>query len=108
LGFIFSSFVFFSFSVPVLFVAVGPRYKLQGHIGSGTYGDVCKAIDLEFNQIIALKVQIILSCLLFELGIFRCKKKKEMSTWSCLVFGWGRRHLPAVACFLLKPKNSSI
>ncbi|CAK9227970.1 unnamed protein product [Sphagnum jensenii] len=34
---------------------VGPRYKLQGHIGSGTYGDVCKAIDLEFNQIIALK-----------------------------------------------------
>jgi hypothetical protein len=37
---------------------------------------VCKAIDLEFNQIIALKVQIILSCLLFELGIFRCKKKK--------------------------------
>jgi hypothetical protein len=39
------------------FVAVGPRYKLQGHIGSGTYGDVCKALDLEFNQIIALKVQ---------------------------------------------------
>ncbi|KAH8954862.1 hypothetical protein BDL97_08G103600 [Sphagnum fallax] len=34
---------------------VGPRYKLQGHIGSGTYGDVCKALDLEFNQIIALK-----------------------------------------------------
>jgi hypothetical protein len=50
---------------------------LQGHIGSGTYGDVCKAIDLEFNQIIALKVQIILSCLLFELGFFRCKKKKN-------------------------------
>jgi hypothetical protein len=68
---------------------------------------VCKAIDLEFNQIIALKVQIILSCLLFELGILDAKKK-EMSTWSCLVFGWGRRHLPALACFLPKPKKSSI
>ncbi|KAG0613808.1 hypothetical protein M758_6G130700 [Ceratodon purpureus] len=34
---------------------VGPRYKLQAHVGSGSYGDVCRAIDLEFGQIVALK-----------------------------------------------------
>lgn len=38
--------------------AVGPRYKLQAHVGSGSYGDVCRAMDLEFGQIVALKVRL--------------------------------------------------
>ncbi|XP_024380588.1 mitogen-activated protein kinase mpkB isoform X1 [Physcomitrium patens] len=35
--------------------SVGPRYKLQAHVGSGSYGDVCRAMDLEFGQTVALK-----------------------------------------------------
>jgi mitogen-activated protein kinase 1/3 len=35
--------------------SVSPRYKLQAHVGSGSYGDVCRAVDLEFGQVVALK-----------------------------------------------------
>ncbi|KAG0587203.1 hypothetical protein KC19_2G147900 [Ceratodon purpureus] len=35
--------------------SVGPRYHLQAHVGSGSYGDVCRAVDLEFQQVVALK-----------------------------------------------------
>ncbi|KAJ7570334.1 hypothetical protein O6H91_01G115700 [Diphasiastrum complanatum] len=34
---------------------VGPRYKLHEQIGSGSYGDVCRAIDCETAQTVALK-----------------------------------------------------
>lgn len=36
---------------------VGSRYKLQEHVGSGSYGDVCRAVDREFQQVVALKVR---------------------------------------------------
>lgn len=39
-----------------MYCTVGPRYKLEAHVGSGSYGDVCRAMDLEFGQIVALKV----------------------------------------------------
>ncbi|KAG6544862.1 hypothetical protein Mapa_013552 [Marchantia paleacea] len=34
---------------------VGTRYKLHEHIGAGSYGDVCRATDVETNQVVALK-----------------------------------------------------
>ncbi|CAM6104135.1 unnamed protein product [Calypogeia fissa] len=34
---------------------VGPRYKLHEHVGAGSYGDVCKATDMETLEIVALK-----------------------------------------------------
>ncbi|KAL2644976.1 hypothetical protein R1flu_012563 [Riccia fluitans] len=34
---------------------VGTRYKLHEHVGAGSYGDVCRATDLETHQIVALK-----------------------------------------------------
>ncbi|KAL3698257.1 hypothetical protein R1sor_012333 [Riccia sorocarpa] len=34
---------------------VGTRYKLHEHVGAGSYGDVCRASDLETHQIVALK-----------------------------------------------------
>ena len=41
-----------SFSI----LSVGPKYILHEHVGGGSYGDVCRATDLEMNQIVALKV----------------------------------------------------
>jgi hypothetical protein len=36
---------------------VGQRYKLHEHVGAGSYGDVCKATDLETLETVALKVR---------------------------------------------------
>lgn len=36
--------------------AVGPRYTLHEQIGSGSYGDVCRATDTDTRETIALKV----------------------------------------------------
>lgn len=35
--------------------SVGPRYKVEVHVGSGSYGDVCRATDLQFGRTVALK-----------------------------------------------------
>lgn len=57
-----ASFLFWIFLWCCGCCAVGPRYRLQAHVGSGSYGDVCRALDLEFGQIIALKVTICIKC----------------------------------------------
>ncbi|MCO5563988.1 hypothetical protein L7F22_017643 [Adiantum nelumboides] len=51
---------------------VGPKYILHEHVGSGSYGDVCRATDLENNQIVALKrVPNVLCCPLLAKRVLR-------------------------------------
>ncbi|MCO5563328.1 hypothetical protein L7F22_016969 [Adiantum nelumboides] len=51
---------------------VGPKYILHEHVGGGSYGDVCRATDLENNQIVALKrVPNVLCCSLLAKRVLR-------------------------------------
>lgn len=51
---------------------VGHKYVLHEHVGGGSYGDVCKATDLERNETVALKrVPNVLSCPLLAKRVLR-------------------------------------
>ncbi|KAH7445411.1 hypothetical protein KP509_01G007600 [Ceratopteris richardii] len=51
---------------------VGPRYILHEHVGGGSYGDVCRATDLETHQTVALKrVPDVLCCPLLAKRVLR-------------------------------------
>ncbi|KAI5060426.1 hypothetical protein GOP47_0024846 [Adiantum capillus-veneris] len=55
-----------------LFTTVGPKYILHEHVGGGSYGDVCRATDLETNQTVALKrVPNVLCCPLLAKRVLR-------------------------------------
>lgn len=54
------------------FWTVGPKYVLHEHVGGGSYGDVCRATDLETNQTVALKrVPNVLCCPLLAKRVLR-------------------------------------
>eukprot|EP00250_Pteridium_aquilinum_P016198 c22998_g1_i1 orf=78-1862(+) len=51
---------------------VGHKYVLHEHVGGGSYGDVCRATDLETNQTVALKrVPDVLCCPLLAKRVLR-------------------------------------
>lgn len=51
---------------------VGRKYILHEHVGGGSYGDVCRATDLEINQTVALKrVPNVLCCPLLAKRVLR-------------------------------------
>lgn len=51
---------------------VGDKYILHEHVGGGSYGDVCRATDLETNETVALKrVPNVLCCPLLAKRVLR-------------------------------------
>lgn len=51
---------------------VAERYQLHEHIGAGSYGDVCRATDLETGEMVALKrVADVLCCPMLAKRVLR-------------------------------------